>query len=111
LNFHKQAPAAHAASIAAHKQGKFYEFRNELAPHYKELNEAKFIEVAKKVGLNITQFKTDMKLSAETSAIIEADKNLGGTVGVRGTPSFYINGKKYNGAMSIAAIDRALSSL
>ena len=98
LNFHKAAPPAHAASIAAHKQGKFWEFRYEIAPFYKkdQLTEALFLKSAEKVGLDMAQFKEDMAL-AKQQGIIDRDKQLGGQVGVRGTPSFYINGKKVQG--------------
>ncbi len=111
LSFHKQAPAAHAASMAAQKQGKFFEFRNALAPDYKKLNEAHFIVVAQKVGLNIAQFKKDMALTPVAEATIKADMALGSKVGVRGTPSFYMNGKKYSGAMSVGVIENMLKNL
>ncbi|MGL1936450.1 MAG: thioredoxin domain-containing protein [Fibrobacterales bacterium] len=109
LSFHKQAPAAHAASIAAHNQGKFFEFRNELAPQYKSLTEASFIAVAQKIGLNMEQFKKDMALDPKADATIKADMALGSSVGVRGTPSFYINGKKHTKAMSLGVIAQMLN--
>ncbi|MGL1903833.1 MAG: thioredoxin domain-containing protein [Fibrobacterales bacterium] len=109
LSFHKKAPAAHAASMAAHNQGKFFEYRNALAPQYKNLSEATFIDVAKKIGLNMEQFKKDMVLNAASNAVIKADMALGSSVGVRGTPSFYINGKKHTKAMSLGVIAQMLN--
>ena len=94
LSFHQNAPAAAAASIAAQKQGKFWEFRYALAPHFRELTEETFLKVAKEVGLNIEQFKKDMVLDSAMQARIDKDFQLGVKVGVQGTPNFYINGKR-----------------
>ena len=94
LSFHANAPAAAAASIAAHKQGKFWEFRYALAPHSRELGDSIFVEIAKQVGLNIEQFKKDMVLASAMQARIDKDFKLGVEGGVQGTPNFYINGKR-----------------
>ena len=94
LSFHKDAPAAAAASMAAQNQGKFWEFRYALAPHYKELNDSTFLKVARQVGLNMEKFKKEMVLDAAKQARIDADFQLGVQVGVQGTPNFYINGKR-----------------
>ena len=94
LSFHSNAKAAAAASIAAHKQGKFWEFRYALAPHSRELSDSTYLAVAKEIGLNIDQFKKDMVLDSAMSARIDKDFQLGVKVGVQGTPNFYINGKR-----------------
>ncbi|MDR1760402.1 MAG: thioredoxin domain-containing protein [Fibrobacter sp.] len=94
LSFHQNAPAAAAASMAAQKQGKFWEFRYALAPHFNELTPETFIKVAQEVGLNMEQFKKDMVLDADKQKRIDEDLQLGVQVGVQGTPNFYINGKR-----------------
>ena len=94
LSFHANARAAAASSIAAQKQGKFWEYRYALAPHSRELGDSIFVEVAKQVGLNIEQFKKDMVLDSAMNARIDKDFQLGAQVGVQGTPNFYINGKR-----------------
>ncbi len=94
LSFHANAQAAAAASIAAHKQGKFWEFRYALAPHSRELSDSMYIAVAKEVGLDIEKFKKDMVLDSAMMARIDKDFQLGVKVGVQGTPNFYINGKR-----------------
>lgn len=93
LSFHKNAPPAHAASIAAQKQGKFWQYRFQLAPFYRNLNEAKFLKVARDLGLDMEKFKKDMQLAGANQAKIDQDMALGAQVGVRGTPTFYVNGK------------------
>ena len=94
LSFHANAQAAAASSIAAQKQGKFWEYRYALASHSRELGDSIYVEVAKQVGLNIDQFKKDMVLDSAMIARIDKDFQLGVKVGVQGTPNFYINGKR-----------------
>jgi len=94
LSFHPNARPAAAASIAAQKQGKFWEFRYALAPHSRELSDSTFEAVAKQVGLNIEQFNKDRVLDDAMNERIEKDFQLGAKVGVQGTPNFYINGKR-----------------
>jgi len=94
LSFHDKAPAAAASAMAANKQGKFWEYRWALAPHFQNLTDSTFIETAKKVGLNVEQFKKEMALDADKQAIIDRDMKLGAEVGVQGTPNFYVNGKR-----------------
>ncbi len=94
LSFHSNAKSAAAASIAAQKQGKFWEYRYALAPHFRTLGDSIYVEVAKQIGLNVDQFKKDMVLDSAMEARIEKDFQLGIQVGVQGTPNFYINGKR-----------------
>ena len=94
LSFHSNAQSAAAASIAAQKQGKFWEYRYALASHSRELGDSVYVAVAKEVGLNIDQFKKDMVLDSAMKARIDKDFQLGVKVGVQGTPNFYINGKR-----------------
>jgi protein-disulfide isomerase len=97
LSFHKSAPTAAAAAMAAQKQGKFWEYRWKLAPNFSSLNDSTFIAIAQEIGLNVEQFKKDMVLDADKQAIIDRDMRLGGEVGVQGTPNFYVNGKRQDG--------------
>jgi protein-disulfide isomerase len=54
-----------------------------------------FIKFAETLGLNIEQFNTDSKEEMVTNKV-EADFESGVMSGVNGTPSIYVNGKKYN---------------
>jgi protein-disulfide isomerase len=110
LSFHANAPAAAASSMAAQKQGKFWEYHWELAPNFRSLNDSTFIAVATKIGLNVEQFKKDMVLDAEKQAIIDRDMKLGMEVGVQGTPNFYVNGKRQD-RFSPEFIDKMIKEL
>src|SRR3954470_21027093 len=82
LSFHPQSRPAAAAAIAAGKQGKFFEFRYKVAPHFRDLKDSLYIAVAKEIGLDVEKFKKDMVLSPEVTRILDADISLGRQVGV-----------------------------
>ena len=80
------------ASLAANKQGKFWEYSDDLFKNHAKLSEAEFDEIAKSLGLNMDQFKKDQKDPA-LAALVQRDLQDGVQAGVRGTPSIFINGR------------------
>ncbi len=92
LSNHKFAKAAAAAALAADRQGKFWEFHDKLFENYRNLNNAKIQEIAGKLGLDMVQFNKDIKEPAIQNLIVR-DMRDGQRIGVRGTPSVFINGK------------------
>ncbi len=93
LSFHPQSRAAAAAAIAAGKQGKFFEFRYKVAPHFRELKDSVYLSVAKELGLDMARFKQDMALTPEVNKILDEDVALGRKIGVEGTPTIFVNGR------------------
>jgi len=93
LSFHPQSRPAAAAAIAAGKQGRFFEFRYKVAPHFRELNDSIYLAVAKDLKLDLVRFKKEMVLTPEVTAILEQDIELGRKLGVEGTPTLFVNGK------------------
>jgi protein-disulfide isomerase len=92
---HKAAMNAAIAALAANQQGKFWEFHSELFKNYNTLNDAKFDEIATSLGLDMEQFKVDMQNPA-IAGLVQRDLKDGVDVGVRGTPSIFVNGRKLN---------------
>lgn len=97
LEFHKNAPLAHLASIAAAKQGKFWEFRDAVFADQKNLTRENLLAHARKVGLDPNRFESDM-LAADTAKAMQSDIEEVKGIGVTGTPGFFINGKFLSGA-------------
>jgi len=97
LDFHPEALPAAKATVAAGNQGKFFEFHDELFENQRKLGKGFYLEVAKKLKLNVSKFKTDMN-SAETLKVIEEDKKEASKMGISGTPGFIINGVALKGA-------------
>lgn len=93
LPFHQQAMPAAKAAVAAGKQGKFFEMHDKLFENQKALSPEKYVEFATALGLDVDKFKKDSE-SPEVAAQITGEMKEAGDVGVRGTPSFFINGKQ-----------------
>jgi len=92
LRSHKFARQAAAASVAAYRQGKFWEFHDRLFNHYNRLNDKKIRETAADLGLNMDEFEKDTK-DTKLLAKINQDVRIGIGVGVKGIPSIFINGR------------------
>lgn len=95
LRNHKFARMAAQAALAAKVQGKFWEFHHELFENYKSINDAKIQDIARALNLDMEKFNKDMKSKA-VQYIINRDIQNGRKIGVRGTPTVYINGKRLN---------------
>jgi protein-disulfide isomerase len=91
LRNHPNARQAALAVMAAHKQGKFWEYHSQLFVHQKELSIQKMDEIAEYFNLDMTQFRKDV-LSQEVLQQIVRDVREGQRIGVGGTPSIYLNG-------------------
>jgi protein-disulfide isomerase len=89
---HKFARQAAVAALAANRQGKFWEFHDELYKNYSRLSEEKIQEIAQQVGLDTAKLDQDMK-APEINAIVENDLREGKNAGVRGIPTIFINGR------------------
>jgi len=97
LSFHSQAKPAAKAAFAAGEQGKYSEMADVLLENGNNLSEETFEKLAKDLGLNVKKFLADYKeKDAQWERYIQEDTALGSRVGVRGTPTFYINGRKTN---------------
>jgi protein-disulfide isomerase len=89
---HPHALSAAYASAAAQKQGKFWEMHDLLFAHQRALAPEQLDSYAKQIGLDMDEFKKDMS-SPEVKKVIAADMRLGQRVGIRGTPTFFVNGR------------------
>ncbi|MCH9683581.1 MAG: thioredoxin domain-containing protein [Deltaproteobacteria bacterium] len=97
LPFHSHAYVAARAAVAAHAQGKFWAFHDALYARRARFDEDDLVEVAKEAGLNMKKFRKAMD-NIETDAAIEKDTSLAMSLGVTGTPAYFINGRPVQGA-------------
>ena len=102
LSIHKDAPGAHLASIAAHSQGKFWEFHDEIFANPKQLNMDKYKEYAQKLNLDLDRFESDLT-DLENKKLMDADMAEARSLGVTGTPGFFVNGRFLSGAKPFEA--------
>ena len=83
-------PAAQAA-LAAHAQGKFWPYHDKIFAQYNSLTEEKLIGFAKELQLDLGKFNQNRN-SPQVMKQINQDLSLGQSVGVRGTPTVFIDG-------------------
>ena len=102
-NIHPRASAAAQAAEAAASQGKFWEMHDLLFKNQKRLADLDLTHLALRLGLEIYRFQTDYERPSHLRRIAE-DLDSGAASGVKGTPTFFINGCRYRG-------DRDLPSL
>jgi protein-disulfide isomerase len=93
LKRHKNARAAAVAALAAERQGKFWPLHDLLFENYNKLNSQKIRELAEQAGLDMARFDQDRNDPA-LQQVINADMQEGQRVGVRGTPTVFINGRR-----------------
>ncbi len=100
LSFHKNAPFAAEAAMAAHEQGKFWEMSDVMFKNSRALDKDSIFKYAKELGLDMNKFKASVE-SGKWKAHIEADQKQAAALGAGGTPTFFINGKMISGAQPI----------
>lgn len=111
LPFHRRAEIAHLAAIAAGRQGKFWQMHDKIFSREGKITQDMLDAFAKELGLKMKRFERDRK-SKRTKKQLAKEMAVAKEIGVRGTPSFMINGKKIVGAQPAekfrVALDRAL---
>ncbi len=107
VNIHAYALQAAQASECAHEQGKFWEYHNLLFDNQQRLAEADLKSYAKYIGLDSDRFDACLG-SGIKEAIVLADLNEGGRIGVRGTPTFFVNGIQVSSPEQ-ANVDKAVA--
>jgi protein-disulfide isomerase len=101
LDLHENAEMAARASVAADKQGKFWEMHKELFSAQVPLIETTLFDFAKKLGLDLEQFKKDLRSEAVADAVAR-DRKQGEEAKLRATPTIYINGRLFSYGADLA---------
>jgi protein-disulfide isomerase len=91
LTKHTFAKKAAVAAFAARRQGKFWEYHDLLFQNGDSLSDQKFLQIARDIGLDLERFEKDIN-DLKIVARINQDIRLGAYMGVRGTPTVFING-------------------
>ena len=108
VQIHPHALHAAEAAEAAAAQGKFWEMHDYIFHHQHTLEDADLARFAEAVGLSHSQFLQDMNEHRHLRRI-EADVESGERSGVEGTPTFFINGVRYDGSWEREALLAALT--
>lgn len=107
---HGSGKAAHLIAWSLNEQGKFWEFGElSFANQEKTGNFDAMKALAVQVGANMTKLQADLD-SGKYNYKFEEDKQLGLDSGVQGTPTFFVNGIKIEGAQSFSEFDKLIQS-
>jgi protein-disulfide isomerase len=97
LPMHPNADRAAIAAAAAHRQGKFWEMHDALFATQGRFAPDDLEALADEAGLDLAQYRRDIADPA-LSAAVERDIADAKALGIRGTPSFLVNGRLVVGA-------------
>ncbi|MEH1838759.1 MAG: DsbA family protein [Nostoc sp.] len=106
-SIHAEALPAATAAWAAYQQGKFWEYHDALFANQKQLGQALYLDIAKKLKLDLGKFKRDLTLA--TPAITK-DIQLAEKLAVSGTPFFVINSPTFSGVVQLVDIESILTN-
>ena len=94
---HPHARLAAQAAEAAAAQGRFWEMHDMLFGHQDALEVEDLVGYAKSIGLDTAQFARDLEAGTYEKRVRDDFRN-GVKSGVNGTPTFFVNGSRYNGS-------------
>jgi protein-disulfide isomerase len=100
LPMHPHGEPAARAAIAAQMQGQFWPMQHLLFANGQHLEQPDLESYAKTIGLDVERFRADMA-SAAATARLDADRKVADKLGIKGTPSIYINGRAYDSKVDI----------
>lgn len=103
---HDQALPSARSAYAAQQQGKFWEYHDALFANQKRLGEKLYLEIAKKLNLDLAKFKNDRNLA---DSAIQKDLQLAEKLGLSGTPSFIIKSQNVAGPVQLSEIEDILA--
>jgi len=106
--------AAEASECAA-DQGRFWDFHDLLFSRQQGENQGAFTKdklmgFAQELKLDMTKFQPCLQ-NDETLSRVQADTQEGQAAGVRGTPTFFINGQTLVGAQPYQSFQAAIDKL
>ncbi len=103
---HANAQMAAESAEGAAAQGRFWEMHDLLFEHQHQLGPSLIITIAEKLGLDVERLKRDVE-ARTFQAHVEEDVRSADASGVRGTPSFFLNGRGVGGVPTLEAVLRA----
>jgi len=100
---HPNAELAAEAAEAAGAQGMFWPMHDTLLDHQERLTAMDLGRYANDLGLDLDRFWDDLRRHRHADRIAE-DVGTADASGVAGTPSFFVNGRRHEGAYDLATL-------
>jgi protein-disulfide isomerase len=109
LPMHGDAHLAAQAALAAHQQGKFWEFHDLLFANQRALTRPSLVDYAKQAKLDVPRLEKALD-DQSLKAAVDADVKLGEEVDVSGTPTVFINGKRVPNPTEFAPVAQLIDA-
>ena len=109
VNSHPYAEHAAETAEAAGAQGKFWPMHDLLFENQDALDDENLAEYAATLGLDADRLIAEVQAGAHTARIRD-DFKSGARDGVNGTPTFFVNGVRYDGEPDVDALVAALTA-
>jgi protein-disulfide isomerase len=110
LSFHNRAKPAAIAAKCASSQGKYWEMYMELFRNQRNLADADLEKYAQKIGVNMTEFQACQKNPTEAEKRIAENMQTASQNEVTGTPTVFINGRPYPGAVKFNDLKKVMDA-
>jgi len=107
---HPHAEHAAEAAEAAATQGKFWEMHDWLYEHQQTLEDTDLVRAAKGLGLDASRVERELATAAHAKRVRQ-DFRSGVRSGVNGTPTFFINGVRYDGSWDLETLLQVLEEV
>jgi protein-disulfide isomerase len=108
VNSHPHAQHAAEAAEAAAAQGQFWEMHDLLYENQDSLEDEDIARFASALGLDSQRLMSEVRAGAHMPRVRE-DFRSGARNGVNGTPSFFIDGVRYDGMTGVEELLAALT--
>ena len=104
---HPNAQQAAEAAEAADRQGAFWEMHDLMLDHQDALQPDDLLGYAEQLNLDLDRFQEDLRDNDGTRRV-EEDVDSADRSGVAGTPTFFINERRHDGAYDIDTLSAAV---
>jgi protein-disulfide isomerase len=109
MQFHRNAPLAAEAAIAAADQGKFWAFHDQVWAHFGELTRPDLDRFAQAAGLDMVAFRAALD-ERRYRDVVAQEAATALALGVDGTPTMFINGQPVVGSRDFDAMDHLVAA-
>lgn len=106
---HPRAQLAAEASEAAAAQGAFWEMHDLLLERQDDLRPSDLLTYAEQLGLDLDRFEDELRRHVHAPRV-EEDVDSADISGVTGTPTFFVNEKRHEGAYDIDSLSTAVKA-
>lgn len=107
VELHPEAFDAAEAGECAAEQGRFWDYHDKLFSNQSDLSEEALVRYAMELNLNAGDFQRCMDSDRNVQEV-QDDYAAGVAAGVRGTPTFFINGVRVTGAIPQDVLEKLI---